>query len=194
MVSEGVDIPRFRIGVYATNVLTEMYFRQVVGRFVRMQESLPTPQRAWLYLPKDATLVHYAKQIKAERDHVLEEVMPSVQRTLFGTAATSLKEYVPLRGVARMDALIGEEEAESGGEGNGIEGQAVPLHDRKHELRAQHRNLVGAVARRAGVDHRRLNAELIKRTGGRVDHATVVQLTRRIALLEKWRDSGFDNG
>ena len=76
MVSEGVDIPRLRVGVYATNVLTEMYFRQVVGRFVRMQEGLPKPQRAWLYLPKDATLVHYAKRIKAERDHVLEEIMP----------------------------------------------------------------------------------------------------------------------
>ena len=36
MVSEGVDIPRLRVGVYGTNVLTEMYFRQVVGRFVRM--------------------------------------------------------------------------------------------------------------------------------------------------------------
>ena len=71
MVSEGVDIPRLRVGVYATNVLTEMYFRQVVGRFVRMQDKVPKPQRAWLYLPKDATLVHYAKRIKVERDHVL---------------------------------------------------------------------------------------------------------------------------
>ena len=53
-----------RVGVYATNVLTEMYFRQVVGRFVRMQDKVPKPQRAWLYLPKDATLVHYAKRIK----------------------------------------------------------------------------------------------------------------------------------
>ena len=111
MVSEGVDIPRLRIGVYATNVMTEMYFRQVVGRFVRMQDGPPYPQRAWLYLPKDGTLVHYAKQIKAERDHVLEDVMPSVQRTLFGTAASSLKEYIPLNGVARIDALIGGEEA-----------------------------------------------------------------------------------
>jgi superfamily II DNA or RNA helicase len=194
MVSEGVDIPRLRVGVYATNVLTEMYFRQVVGRFVRMQEGLPRPQRAWLYLPKDATLVHYAKQIKAERDHVLEDIMPSVQRTLFGTAATSLKEYIPLRGVARMDALIGGEELEAGGVGGGAAAPAVPLHDKKHELRDQHRALVGTVARKSGIDHRQLNAELIKRTGGRVDQATVAQLARRIALLEKWRDSGFDGG
>ena len=68
----------------------------------------------------------------------------------------------------------------------------MPLHDKKNELRDQHRALVGAVARKAGIDHRRLNAELIKRTGGRVDQATVAQLARRIALLEKWRDTGFD--
>ncbi|MEX5215543.1 MAG: DEAD/DEAH box helicase family protein [Nitrospiraceae bacterium] len=191
MVSEGVDIPRLRVGVYASNVLTEMYFRQVVGRFVRMQEGFPRPQRAWLYLPKDATLVHYAKRIKAERDHVLEEVMPSVQRTLFGTAGTSLKEYVPLNAVARMDALIGEDEADQEG-GKGAPAPAVSLHDRKAELREVHRTLVGTVARKTGLDHRRLNAELIKRTGGRVDQATIRQLERRIALLERWRESGFD--
>jgi superfamily II DNA or RNA helicase len=195
MVSEGVDIPRLRIGIYATNVLTEMYFRQVVGRFVRMQDGLPKPQRAWLYLPKDATLVHHAKRIKAERDHVLEDVMPSVQRTLFGTAATSLKEYVPLRGVARIDALIGEDDSESGGEAKASVATLVSLHDQKHALREQHRVLVGVVARKHNVDHRRLNAELIKRTGGRVDQATIQQLERRIALLERWRDSGFlENG
>ena len=191
MVSEGVDIPRLRVGVYATNVLTEMYFRQVVGRFVRMQDGLPKPQRAWLYLPKDATLVHLAKRIKAERDHVLEEVMPSVQRTLFGSAAESLKEYVPLKGVARIDALIGDDESESGSAAKAAAPTPVPLHDRKQALREQHRVLVGVVARTHNLDHRRLNAELIKRTGGRVDQATTHQLERRIALLKQWRDSGF---
>ncbi len=191
MVSEGVDIPRLRVGVYATNVLTEMYFRQVVGRFVRMQAGPPRPQRAWLYLPKDATLVHYARQIKVERDHVLEEIMPSVQRTLFGTAAASLKEYVPLRAVARIDALIGADEEEPPDEARGPE-RRPSLHDRKRELRDTHRLLVASVARKTGVDHRRLNAELIKRTGGRVEQATVPQLERRISLLERWRESGFD--
>ncbi|MFO0775682.1 MAG: DEAD/DEAH box helicase family protein [Nitrospiraceae bacterium] len=191
MVSEGVDIPRLRVGVYATNVLTEMYFRQVVGRFVRMQQGPPKPQRAWLYLPKDATLVHYAKQIKAERDHVLEDIMPQEQRTLFGERAMSLKEYVPLRAVARMDTLIGAEETE------GVTPPAAPptptpLHTKKLDLRETHRLLVAAVARKSGLDHRRLNAELIKRTGGRVETATVAQLERRITLLEKWRDQGYD--
>jgi len=34
MVSEGVDIPRLRVGVYATTVTTDLFFRQAVGRFV----------------------------------------------------------------------------------------------------------------------------------------------------------------
>jgi superfamily II DNA or RNA helicase len=72
MISEGVDIPRLRVGVYATNVLTEMFFRQVVGRFVRMIPALED-QNAYLYIPRDETLVDYAQQIKEERDHQLVE-------------------------------------------------------------------------------------------------------------------------
>jgi superfamily II DNA or RNA helicase len=189
MVSEGVDIPRLRIGVYGTNVLTEMYFRQVVGRFVRVQQQVPTPQRAWLYLPKDPVLVRYAKQIKAERDHVLEDVFPAGQRDLFGRTTMSVKEYTPLDAVARLDALIGEDEVATN---DAATRSDVPLHDRKRDLRDCHRLLVGAVARAAGIDHRRLNAELISRTGSRVDLATVEQLEKRIRLLERWRDRGFD--
>ena len=118
--------------------------------------------------------------------------MPAVQRTLFGTAATSLKEYIPLNGVARLDALIGADEGDPTGEGKGQMEVAEALHDQKEKLRDRHRDLVGVVARKTGMDHRRLNAELIKRTGGRVDQATISQLERRIALLEKWRDYGFD--
>jgi len=52
--------------------------------------------------------------------------------------------------------------------------------------------LVGSVARAAGIDHRRLNAELISRTGSRVDLATLEQLEKRIDLLQRWRDRGYD--
>jgi hypothetical protein len=190
MVSEGVDIPRLRVGVYGTNVLTEMYFRQVVGRFVRMQPQVPAPQRAWLYLPKDPVLVRYARQIKAERDHVLEDILPAGQRDLFGRTAASAKEYTPLDAVARLDALIGEEEGTTN-DAPAADSE-VALHDRKRDLRDLHRLLVGAVARAAGIDHRRLNAELISRTGSRVDAATIEQLEKRIRLLERWRDRGFD--
>jgi len=192
MVSEGVDIPRLRVGVYGTNVLTEMYFRQVVGRFVRMQDHVPRPQRAWLYLPKDPNLVHYARQIKAERDHVLEEVMPAGQRDLFGRVSVSVNEYAPLHAVARMDALIGDDEGRDEPTVGLSADAPVSLHHRKNDLRDLHRLLVGSVARKTGVDHRRLNAELIARTGSRVDQATVEQLEKRVQLLQRWQDRGYD--
>ena len=50
MVSEGIDIPRLRVGVYATTILKELSFRQAVGRFVRMIEGLGE-QTAAFYLP-----------------------------------------------------------------------------------------------------------------------------------------------
>ena len=38
MVSEGVDVPRLAVGVYATSVSTALFFAQAVGRFVRVRQ------------------------------------------------------------------------------------------------------------------------------------------------------------
>jgi superfamily II DNA or RNA helicase len=73
MVSEGVDIKRLRVGVYATNITTEMFFRQVVGRFVRMQVGYED-QNAYLFMPRDPNLFEFAQKIKEERKHWIEEM------------------------------------------------------------------------------------------------------------------------
>ena len=65
-VSEGVDIPRARVGVYLTNVTTEMYFRQVVGRFVRWNPQLDDNQYGLMIYPGTPTLTKYATQIEEE--------------------------------------------------------------------------------------------------------------------------------
>ncbi|MFZ9630023.1 MAG: DEAD/DEAH box helicase, partial [Ilumatobacteraceae bacterium] len=70
MVSEGVDIPRLRVGVYASTVVTELFFRQAVGRFVRWTRGMPS-QKAYLYLPDDPRLRAHAFQIAEARRHVL---------------------------------------------------------------------------------------------------------------------------
>jgi len=70
MVSEGVDIPRLRVGVYATTVSTELFFRQAVGRFVRWQAGRGS-QKAYVYLPDDPRLRTHAFQIAEARRHVL---------------------------------------------------------------------------------------------------------------------------
>jgi superfamily II DNA or RNA helicase len=71
MVSEGVDVPRLQVGVYATNVKSELFFRQAVGRFVRRRPNAKE-RRAFFYLPQDFRLVGFAREIEEERDHVLE--------------------------------------------------------------------------------------------------------------------------
>lgn len=70
MVSEGVDIPRLRVGVYATTTSTELFFRQAVGRFVRWQAGR-TSQKAYVFVPDDPRLRHHAFQIAEARRHVL---------------------------------------------------------------------------------------------------------------------------
>ncbi|MDA3015679.1 MAG: DEAD/DEAH box helicase [Actinomycetota bacterium] len=70
MVSEGVDIPRLRVGVYATTVATELFFRQAVGRFVRWQPGRGT-QRAYVFIPDDPRLRTHAFRIAESRRHAL---------------------------------------------------------------------------------------------------------------------------
>ncbi len=70
MVSEGVDIPRLRVGVYATTTSTELFFRQAVGRFVRWTSGT-SRQKAYVYLPDDPRLRSHAFQIADARRHVL---------------------------------------------------------------------------------------------------------------------------
>jgi superfamily II DNA or RNA helicase len=79
MVSEGVDIPRLRVGVYATNTATELFFRQAVGRFIRWLPGLEN-QNAYLYIPKDPVLVEFAGRILEEQRHQLEELVERIRR------------------------------------------------------------------------------------------------------------------
>jgi superfamily II DNA or RNA helicase len=70
MVSEGVDIPRLRVGVYATNVRTRMYFRQFLGRISRVTPQPEGPQVAYCYLPAEPTLMYLAHEVESEQRHV----------------------------------------------------------------------------------------------------------------------------
>ncbi len=70
MVSEGVDIPRLRVGVYATTTTTELFFRQAVGRIVRWSAGRGS-QRAYLFMPDDVRLRSYGAAISETRRHVL---------------------------------------------------------------------------------------------------------------------------
>ncbi|RFS82008.1 DEAD/DEAH box helicase [Actinomadura spongiicola] len=69
MVSEGVDIPRLCVGVYATSTSTPLFFAQAIGRFVRARRRGET---ASVFLPSVPTLMGHAAEMETERDHVLD--------------------------------------------------------------------------------------------------------------------------
>lgn len=71
MISEGVDIPRLRVGVFATTTATPMFFRQAVGRIARWTPGIRS-QRAYLYLPDDPRLRLHALGIAQARRHSIE--------------------------------------------------------------------------------------------------------------------------
>ncbi|GAB3168042.1 DEAD/DEAH box helicase [Myceligenerans halotolerans] len=69
MVSEGVDVPRLAVGVYATSASTPLFFAQAVGRFVRARTRGET---ASVFLPSVAPLLELAGGLELERDHALD--------------------------------------------------------------------------------------------------------------------------
>ncbi|MFZ2748816.1 MAG: ATP-dependent helicase, partial [Propioniciclava sp.] len=68
MVSEGVDVPRLAVGVYATSTSTPLFFAQAVGRFVRARRR---GELATVFLPTVPIILAHAASIERQRDHVL---------------------------------------------------------------------------------------------------------------------------
>ncbi|MEO7943527.1 MAG: DEAD/DEAH box helicase [Marmoricola sp.] len=69
MVSEGVDVPRLAVGVYATTTSTQLFFSQAVGRFVRARKRGET---ASIFVPSVPLLLAHASEMEVERDHALK--------------------------------------------------------------------------------------------------------------------------
>ncbi len=69
MVSEGVDVPRLAVGVYATSTSTPLFFAQAVGRFVRARKRGET---ASVFLPSVPVILAHAGSMEEERDHALD--------------------------------------------------------------------------------------------------------------------------
>lgn len=69
MVSEGVDVPRLCVGVYATSSSTPLFFAQAIGRFVRARRRGET---ASVFLPNVPVLMSLAGELERQRDHALD--------------------------------------------------------------------------------------------------------------------------
>jgi len=216
MVSEGVDIPRLRVGVYATAARTELFFRQVVGRFIR---STPRPRRqmSYLLMPADPRLKALAHEIELERRHALDlalgaeeeegeemdDFRPEQTEPGGGFAALS-------SGDAELDEAIMSETtlqlfptddpepvakkatavAESEAAPEDLEPERESAYATRERLRAERRALVTDVARRTKKSHREIQARINRVTRARsVASATIDQLERGNEMLrrELWR-------
>ena len=216
MVSEGVDIPRLRVGVYATTARTELFFRQVVGRFIR-RTPRPRDQMSHLLLPADPRLKALAREIEQERRHALDlspgaeeeegEEMddsdPERGEPGGGFAALSsgdaeLDEAIMSETTLQLFPTEGPEPrakqatalAKPKAAPEGLEPERESAYATRERLRAERRSLVADVARRTGKSHREVQARINRDTGTRsVASATVEQLERGNALLrrELWR-------
>ena len=65
MVSEGVDIRRLRVLVYLPNALTNLAFRQAIGRVVRTNGP-NDDTRAYVVMPSIKILEGYARKVEDE--------------------------------------------------------------------------------------------------------------------------------
>jgi superfamily II DNA or RNA helicase len=209
MVSEGVDIPRLRIGVYATAAKTPLIFRQIVGRFVRTIPGRPA-EPSWLYVPADPVLRDHASTIEHEVRRALrrpgdedpdaldepaerratertpaldfEPVSADVapQMSLFGGADAPRPRPAP----AAARWLTPDAAADPGPHDADGHTTAIPAFERRARLRDERHRLVSEVRRRDGSSHREINAWLNRTLGiSSVEQATLDQLERSVELL-----------
>jgi superfamily II DNA or RNA helicase len=208
MVSEGVDIPRLRVGVYATAAKTALIFRQIVGRFVRTLPDRPA-EPSWLYVPADPVLRDHASTIEHEVRRALRrpgEIDPgaldepaerraterlpapdfepvsadvAAQMSLFGGGPPPPTPARPSPAAARWLTPDAEPEPEPA-----AEPVSLPAFERRARLRDERHRLVSEVRRRDGTSHREINAWLNRTLGiTSVEKATLQELERSVELL-----------
>jgi hypothetical protein len=208
MISEGVDVPRLRVGVYATSARTELFFRQVVGRFIRRTPA-PKEQMSHVYLPADPTLKRLAAQVEEERRHALtlepegEPLAEPVERVrsepgdafraLWSSAhgeaemlqTTQPGETMSLFAAAESPALAAfTAPAPAPSAPSRRAGESA--HERRERLRDERRSLVSALSRITGEPHRTIHARVNRETGAAsVTAASAAQLERGNVLLER---------
>lgn len=64
MISEGTDIPRLQVCCHMSAVKTELYFRQVLGRILRLIDA--KNQQAWLFTFAEQSLIEFSERIEQD--------------------------------------------------------------------------------------------------------------------------------
>ena len=217
MISEGVDIPRLRVGVFLSNVRTELFFRQAAGRLVRLVEGVED-QTGYLYIPSDPKLVMFASDMQRERKHYLQKKalapeLPEAAMEREPREEESEYRFLQATGERRGVIDIGPLLESSGQRLFEFAVETVPevapraiepvpsplpeaplLHERKGHLRKRGGRISGLVKdvhTRLGVPFKEIHRVLNARQKVRSQSAcTVEQLEERENLLGQWLQKG----
>lgn len=124
MLSEGVDIPRLSVGVYCTNIISELYFRQFCGRVIR-RTGETGPEYAYVYLPAAAELEANALKVLEEVVHALDNDT-SARRESFRSGPNGIRELsIKVQSVSEIRKIVN--------------GNAIPLDWLRHHSDALQR-------------------------------------------------------
>ncbi|WP_022940472.1 DEAD/DEAH box helicase [Psychromonas hadalis] len=124
MVSEGTDIPRLQVCCHLSRVKTELYFRQVLGRILRVSNS--PNQEAWLFTLAEEKLSTFANRIDQELPDYSVLARGNHQEQRFSithnsdTAASATINTSPIQVSVLLDELsfsepVASSESQSGG-------------------------------------------------------------------------------
>jgi superfamily II DNA or RNA helicase len=194
MVSEGVDIPRLRVGVYATAAKTPLVFRQIVGRFVRTIPGRPV-EPSWLYIPADPILRDHAATVEQELRHVLRQTPGFDHEVEFDRPERAETERAEAPAFVPLSADVAPQLTLFGGPAPAVtatspppialpEPHQRPAFERRASLRNERHRLVSELSRRDRSTHGEINAWLNGRLGiSSVDQATLEDLERSVELL-----------
>jgi superfamily II DNA or RNA helicase len=202
MVSEGVDIPRLRVGVFASNVRTPLYFRQFCGRFVRSNTTNVKLDESYVYIPGNHDLVHNARMIKAEVASARKKKKEIDASQLIAVESAPVE-----RGESRYVAIGAS--VEQGGSLHGELPKGPPprattpvasaepprlLADEKLTLRKRINALVQATATQFRVPPGKVHGYLNTRYGASLATASIEQLNSRFMTLKEWQRTGRYEG
>ena len=200
MVSEGVDIPRLRVGVYASAAKTPLVFRQIVGRFVRTIPHRPA-EPSWLYIPADPVLRDHAATVQQELRHALrgaddQDTSEFDRADRRQTERGETPAFEPLSAdVTPQLTLFGTPTPPAGQQRATAANLAphpdpaprphrTPAFEQHARLRNERHRLVADLTRRDGSTHREINAWINRKVGiTSVEHATLDDLERSVKLL-----------
>lgn len=213
MVAEGVDIPRLRVGVFATTTTTELFFRQAVGRLVRWTRG-SSGQKSFLYIPDEPRLRARAFAIAEQRRHSLrhEDREATSREPQAEGDAEQFSLFAPISATPLSDGnepdwaldgdggpdpladatltlalpplpVVGRGRLTAAGAGP----EGVTRREHKQRLRKANVDKSRLIAHHTGLTHAGVNAELNRASGvKKVSEATVEELQRRLDKAEMW--------